>query len=255
MPDDVPLLLILAGFVCFGTYWVIGAARDQVGLTGSVLKTASTGLLAVVAFTHPTSISPLIGLGLAFGALGDFTLTRRRKTAFLLGMAAFAAGHLAYSAAFWLRAQTLTDTLPPAALSGLSLAALIALALLVLSTEIWLAPRTGSPHWPPALAGARLCHCDRSDGPDIRSAGAASRNRRGDIFANRGCPVHPVRPAAGTTAVRGPHRKDDAKAVDCTLARLLVRANAYLARVWSLLAAFRRLNPYPPFSRPDKSLR
>ena len=148
MPDDVPLLLILAGFVCFGTYWVIGAARDQVGLTGSVLKTASTGLLAVVAFTHPTSISPLIGLGLAFGALGDFALTRRRKTAFLLGMAAFAAGHLAYIAAFWLRAQTLTDTLPPAALSGLSLAALIALALLVLSTEIWLAPRTGPLRWP-----------------------------------------------------------------------------------------------------------
>jgi uncharacterized membrane protein YhhN len=101
-----------------------------------------------VAFTHPTSISPLIGLGLAFGALDDFTLTRRRKTAFLLGMAAFAAGHLAYIAAFWLRAQTLTDTLPPAALSGLSLAALIALALLVLSTEIWLAPRTGPLRWP-----------------------------------------------------------------------------------------------------------
>lgn len=148
MPDDPRLLLILLAFVCFLTYWVIWAARDGIGGPGPQVKTASTGLLAVVAFTHPASSFQLIALGLAFGALGDFALTRRSQTAFLLGMAAFAAGHLAYIAAFWLRAQSVADAVPPAAPSGLSLAALIALALLLLSTELWLAPRTGALRWP-----------------------------------------------------------------------------------------------------------
>lgn len=149
MPDDPRLLLILLAFGCFLAYWIVWAARDHVSLTGAGIKTASTGLLAVIAFTHPSSAFPLIALGLASGALGDFALARRGQTAFLLGMAAFAAGHLAYVAAFCLRAQIIADALPSATLlSGLTIAALIALALLLLSTEVWLAPRTGPLRWP-----------------------------------------------------------------------------------------------------------
>lgn len=148
MPDDPRLLLILLAFLCFLTYWVIWAVRDQVSLSGAVIKTASTGLLAVEALSSPAGSFQLIGLGLAFGALGDFALTRRSQTAFLLGMAAFAAGHLAYVAAFWLRAQCIAESMPPATPSGPILAALIGLALLLLSTEIWLAPRTGPLRWP-----------------------------------------------------------------------------------------------------------
>ncbi len=149
MPDDPRLLLLLAAFGCFLTYWVVWTARDQVSLSGAVMKTASTGLLAILAFTHPSNTFQLIALGLAFGALGDFALTRRSQTAFLLGMAAFAAGHLAYIAAFWLRAQTITDTAPSTtSLSGLTLATLIALSAVILSTEVWLAPRTGRLRWP-----------------------------------------------------------------------------------------------------------
>lgn len=149
MPDDPRLLLILLAFVCFLTYWIIWAARDGIGGPGPQVKTASTGLLAIVAFTHPASSFQLIALGLAFGALGDFALTRRSQTAFLLGMAAFAAGHLAYIAAFWLRAQTIADAMPSTAMpSTTTLAALIALAMLLLSTEVWLAPRTGALRWP-----------------------------------------------------------------------------------------------------------
>ena len=149
MPDDPRLLLILLAFVCFLTYWMVWAAREQVTMSGAVIKTASTGLLAVTAFTHPASSFQLIALGLAFGALGDFALTRRSQTAFLLGMAAFAAGHLAYIAAFWLRAQSIADAMPPTATPSTStLAALIALAMLLLSTEVWLAPRTEALRWP-----------------------------------------------------------------------------------------------------------
>lgn len=148
MPDEPRFLLIALAFVCFLGYWIFWAARDQVNLTGAAIKTASTGLLAVVALNHPSSTYLLIGLGLAFGALGDFALTRRSQTAFLRGMAIFAAGHMSYIAAFWMRAQTITERVPPVASSGPSLAALIGLAVLLLSTELWLAPRTGALRWP-----------------------------------------------------------------------------------------------------------
>lgn len=112
-------------------------------------QTASTGLLAIAAFSHPAANLHLIGLGLALGALGDFVLTRRSQAAFLIGMATFAAGHLAYIAAFWLRAQSIADIGAANAMpSGLSFAALLALAVLLLSTEVWLAPRTGPLRWP-----------------------------------------------------------------------------------------------------------
>lgn len=148
MPDDPRLLLIPLAFVCFLSYWVIWAARDGIGGPGPQVKTASTGLLAVVALTHPSGTFQLIGMGLALGALGDFALTRRSQTAFLAGMAAFALGHVAYIAAFWLRTQSIAGAMPPAALSGRTLVALIALAVLLLSTEVWLAPRTGPLRWP-----------------------------------------------------------------------------------------------------------
>ena len=149
MSQDPLALLMLLAFLSFLGYWIFWATRDGIGLTGAWVKTAATGLLAVVVFADPASTSPLIGLGLALGAMGDFALTRRGQTAFLLGMAAFAAGHLAYIAAFWLRVQQIADAVPPTpALSGWSLAALIGLGGLLISTEVWLAPRTGSLRWP-----------------------------------------------------------------------------------------------------------
>lgn len=149
MPPDPLALLMLLAFLSFLGYWMFWATRTGIGLPGAVIKTAATGLLAVVAFADPASRFPLIGLGLALGALGDFALTRRGQTAFLLGMAAFAAGHLAYIAAFWLRAQQIADAGPAvAALSGWSLAALIGLGGLLISTEFWLAPRTEGLRWP-----------------------------------------------------------------------------------------------------------
>ncbi|WP_413872934.1 lysoplasmalogenase family protein [Albidovulum sp.] len=104
-----------------------GAAKSAVK-TGSVVALALAGVAA--------GAPGLVVAGLALGAAGDFFLSRAGTVAFLAGMAAFAAGHLAYGAAF------LNPGVSPPAFPALALAAL------GLSTEVWLAPRTGALRWP-----------------------------------------------------------------------------------------------------------
>ncbi|MBL9057204.1 MAG: lysoplasmalogenase [Rhodobacteraceae bacterium] len=116
--------------------------EGQQSWTGSSVKTAATAALA--AYGLATGAPGLITLGLALGALGDFALSRPGKTAFLAGMGAFAGGHLAYALAFWQRGAELGG---PAFGPG-QIAALALLALLLISTEFWLAPRTGALRWP-----------------------------------------------------------------------------------------------------------
>ncbi len=105
----------------------------------SAAKTAVKTLsVAAMALAAPFLGAPwLVALGLAFGAAGDFFLSLRGERRFLAGMAAFAAGHLVYAAAF-----LDAGAAPP------GLAFLAPLLLLGLSTEFWLAPRTGSLRWP-----------------------------------------------------------------------------------------------------------
>ncbi|MGL4279667.1 MAG: lysoplasmalogenase family protein [Albidovulum sp.] len=99
------------------------------------VKTLSVALLALAAAA--AGAPPLVTLGLALGAAGDFFLSLRGERAFLAGMAAFAAGHLAYAAAF------------VAAGGGVpGLAVLVPLLALGASTEVWLAPHTGALRWP-----------------------------------------------------------------------------------------------------------
>ncbi|MCB2129992.1 MAG: lysoplasmalogenase [Rhodobacteraceae bacterium] len=106
----------------------------------SAIKTGSVAALALAGAS--LAAPPLIILGLACGAVGDFCLSRDGRRAFLAGMAAFALGHLAYAAAF---AQSAT---------GVPIIAPIVIGLLVLSTEFWLAPHTGVLRWPVRLYGA-----------------------------------------------------------------------------------------------------
>lgn len=92
-----------------------------------------TGAVAALALAAAAARAPgLVVLGLALGALGDLWLSRPGTSAFLVGMAAFAAGHLAYAAAF------LTPGAGPPMLPAAGL------VLLAASTEFWLAPRTGA---------------------------------------------------------------------------------------------------------------
>ncbi|NHF72153.1 lysoplasmalogenase family protein [Paracoccus xiamenensis] len=110
-------------------YQARGAGVEHPGPAASAAKTGATAALALAGLAAGAPLA--VVLGLALGALGDFFLTRRAETAFLAGMAAFAAGHLAYAG--WMftpeHAARMFWALP-----------MLALAL---STERWLLPRTG----------------------------------------------------------------------------------------------------------------
>lgn len=126
------MIWLAAGFAVIYGLRHAGAAPSW---AGSIAKTASTGLLALAAILADAPL--LLIFGLAFGAAGDFALSRPGQTAFLAGMAAFAAGHLAYIALMWSPAGA--DQVWPLGLAMLALAA---------STEFWLIPRTGDLRWP-----------------------------------------------------------------------------------------------------------
>jgi uncharacterized membrane protein YhhN len=127
-------------------YWLHYCRRDDPGLAGAAVKAASTGLLAAILWTAVALGQGLwtIALGLSLGVVGDWFLARRGEDAFLAGMAAFAAGHLAYAIGLLQRSAQI-------GLDGINApeaAALIALLALLISTELWLSPRTGGLRWP-----------------------------------------------------------------------------------------------------------
>lgn len=157
--EPLPFGVFCAAFLCFVLYWRVWATREVVSLTGAWVKAAAVGLVAVLligdAILQPqaaiTAPMALVPVGLLFGAIGDFALARRGERAFLAGMAAFAVGHLVYAVALWARTQELAgmDTaFGVTPLSATQILALIGLALLLMSTEIWLAPKTGALRWP-----------------------------------------------------------------------------------------------------------
>jgi uncharacterized membrane protein YhhN len=120
-------------------FWLAHAGRTD-SATASIVKTTSTAALALAGWAMGAPGG--IVAGLALGAVGDFALSRPGTRWFLAGMAAFAAGHLAYVAAF------LTAFGPLTASGPVAWAVLAAIAVLVLSTEVWLAPHTGALRWP-----------------------------------------------------------------------------------------------------------
>jgi uncharacterized membrane protein YhhN len=121
-------------------YWLGFATREVKGTAGAAVKTGSTALLAVLALAaSPGGWFWLIPLGLALGALGDLCLALGGVQRFLAGVAAFGLGHLAYAGGFLIRSAELgldAVSLPEAL-------ALVGLVALLLSTEVWLSPRTG----------------------------------------------------------------------------------------------------------------
>jgi uncharacterized membrane protein YhhN len=126
-------------------YWLRFAALDQPGPVGAGVKTVSTGLLAVlVAFVPGGPWFWLVPLGLGLGALGDLFLALRGERFFLAGVGAFGLGHLAYAAGLLLRSGSLGFD----GLAGVETVALAGLVALLVSTEFWLAPRTGALRWP-----------------------------------------------------------------------------------------------------------
>jgi uncharacterized membrane protein YhhN len=135
-------ILSLAAAVGYG--WRFAAAEEK-GWTGAVVKTASTGLLAVLLAALPGGAwFWLVLLGLALGALGDLFLALKGERFFLAGVGAFGLGHLAYAGGFLLRSWEMGFD----GVSGGEGVLLAVLAGLLASTEVWLAPRTGDLRGP-----------------------------------------------------------------------------------------------------------
>lgn len=130
----LPALVLIAAAV-LAVWQLLRYADAPPGWVKSWVKTGSVAALALAG--PGLGVPWAITLGLALGAVGDFCLSRPGDRAFLAGMAAFAAGHLAYLAALigfgagW-----------P---GGWTILGLLALGA---STELWLAPRTGALRWP-----------------------------------------------------------------------------------------------------------
>lgn len=78
-------------------------ATRPVGFLRSVLKTVSVATLAVGAFWSGV---PILGVALALCALGDWLLSQDGDGAFMAGVGAFAAGHVAYIILFLFQAAS-----------------------------------------------------------------------------------------------------------------------------------------------------
>ncbi len=130
--------LTVAGAALALLYGAFFAGRPPT-VAKSAVKTSSVLALALAGVA--AGAPRLVVAGLALGAAGDFFLSRAGTRAFLAGMAAFAAGHLAYGAEFLAPGARPPAVWPPA------IPALVLVAL-GLSTEAWLAPRTGALRWP-----------------------------------------------------------------------------------------------------------
>ena len=149
MPDNLGETLALAtammSLAAAVTYWLAFATREVKGAAGAAVKTGSTALLALLALAMPPGgWFWLIPLGLALGALGDLFLALGGVQRFLAGVAAFGLGHLAYAGGFLWRSGEI-------GFDGLGLSEAVALAgllSLLLSTEVWLAPRAGDLRQP-----------------------------------------------------------------------------------------------------------
>ena len=92
----IDILWGLAGALAF--WYLIAFAGQPPSRDKSLSKTGSVAALAFLAFLSATPV--LLVVALALSALGDYALSRDGDRAFLGGMAAFFAGHVAYIALF-----------------------------------------------------------------------------------------------------------------------------------------------------------
>lgn len=139
----VAALGLISGLI----YWVVYSWRDGEDWLRSIIKTMTLAPLAAFWLLTGTMAGTPdwpMATGLALGVFGDFLLSRPGGKAFLAGMAAFGLGHVAYAAGMLMRSGELGF----APVGGEQFWALCAIAVLVISTEVWLRPHTGALLWP-----------------------------------------------------------------------------------------------------------
>jgi len=134
----LPWLLMGAGLAAALGHLVLSSRAES--WPRSVIKTVPLALFALAAWV--ADAPPFLTAALVFSALGDLALSRPGQQAFLYGLASFALAHLVYILLF--------ASLGAGPLGAFATAPLPAIALLVLalSTELWLAPHADSLRWP-----------------------------------------------------------------------------------------------------------
>ncbi len=125
--------LFWAALACALTY--LPLTVRPAGSVRSVLKTASVALLGVIAIAQ--SLPFLLIVALTLCAIGDALLSRETDATFMAGIAAFAAGHIAYIGLF------LTFPLSTVDLILASPAIVWSLVILGIVMATLLAPRAG----------------------------------------------------------------------------------------------------------------
>src|SRR6056297_2808833 len=101
-------------------------------------------LLAFAVAAQANFANPLIVAALGLSALGDIALSRSGERAFLAGLVAFAAAHLAYALLF----SGLLYGDAAERLADLPILPALCLVAFAVSTELWLVPHTGALRWP-----------------------------------------------------------------------------------------------------------
>lgn len=132
--------ILIAALLCALAY--LALVTRPASLARSLVKTAAVALLALAAAL--AQAPAWLSLALALCALGDWLLSRETERAFIAGIGAFAAGHLAYVVLFLTRPGADPGRLmqPP----GLGSALL--LAIFGLGIAAALAPRAGTLRGP-----------------------------------------------------------------------------------------------------------
>ena len=129
------LLLPLIVALLLAVIYLISFAGAAPSWRKSAIKTGAIACLVPLALIF--HMPGWIVIGLALGAVGDFALSRPGQGAFLAGMMAFAAGHLAYLVAFIDLGAQWPDW-----------RAIVTMLVLAGAIEIWVVPHTGSLRWP-----------------------------------------------------------------------------------------------------------
>lgn len=93
------VLLILAVVVVGVDWWAVGTERRSVEVVAKPLTMALLVALAALAGHAEPTVRWLVVLGALFGLLGDTALLGEGTSWFLRGLAAFAVGHILYTAA------------------------------------------------------------------------------------------------------------------------------------------------------------
>lgn len=150
------IIIASLGLCAAMVYWLHYSFHpEEADWLQSFVKTAAIlpiGLVLMVDYLSRGDPLWIIAFGLFLGGCGDFFLSRKGDRAFLIGMAAFALGHLAYVIGLTLRGMRLALIDPAHFGQGLLPAwqvwGVLAVIGLILTNELWLIPRTGSLKWP-----------------------------------------------------------------------------------------------------------